>query len=96
MRLKRRFRVHKGKTAPFQFNKAAQEINTTIIAFTAMVRKRLKNNVRASTVALLTVYVHFRDILNGLLRDRVYKADEFKWQMQFKFDMKYEKMCEVV
>jgi hypothetical protein len=46
-----------------------------------MVRKKLKNNVRAATVALLTGYVHFRDILNGLMRDKVYRAEEFKWQM---------------
>lgn len=52
-----------------------------------MVRKRLKNSVRQSTVALLTGYVHFRDILNGLMRDKVFKVDEFKWQMQFKFTM---------
>jgi dynein heavy chain len=53
-----------------------------------MVRKKLKNNVRAATVALLTGYVHFRDILNGLMKDKVYRAEEFKWQMQFKFEMK--------
>ena len=74
--------------------KMYQEIANTIMLFTGMVRKKLKGNVRAATVALLTGYVHFRDILNGLVRDRVYKADEFKWQMQFKFDMK--NMLEVV
>jgi len=53
-----------------------------------MVRQKQRPNVRQATVALLTGYVHFRDILNGLIRDRVYKVEEFKWQMQFKFDVK--------
>jgi hypothetical protein len=41
--------------------------------YTAMVRKKLKNHTRKSTEALLTGYVHFRDILIGLMKDRVYK-----------------------
>jgi len=62
-------------------DKMYQDIANTIISFTGMVRKRLDNAIRQSTVALLTGYVHFRDILNGLMRDRVYKMDDFKWQM---------------
>ncbi len=44
-----------------------------------MVRKKLKAHVRMSTVALLTVYVHFRDVLAQLMHEKVYKADDFKW-----------------
>lgn len=94
LRLKRRFRVDKSKTAAEQMEKMYKEIADTIILYTGMVRKKLKGNVRAATVALLTGYVHFRDIVNGLVRDRVYKAGEFKWQMQFKFEM--QKLQEVV
>jgi dynein heavy chain len=53
-----------------------------------MVRKRLANHTRKATEALLTGYVHFRDILYGLMKDRVYKQDDFKWQVQFKFELK--------
>jgi hypothetical protein len=60
----------------------------TVIKLTGMVRKRLKPHIRLSTVGLLTGYVNFRDILNGLIRDKVFKADDFKWQMQFKFEIK--------
>jgi dynein heavy chain len=69
--------------------KLHHEIASSIIEFTSMVKKRLKSHVRQSTVALLTGYVHFRDILNGLMRDKVYRADEFKWQMQFKFELQH-------
>ena len=75
-------------------DKMLREITNMILLFTSMVRKKLAGHMRLSTVALLTGYVHFRDILNGLMRDRVYKAEEFKWQMQFKFEMK--NMIEVV
>lgn len=61
--------------------KVQKEIAHKILLFTSMVRKKIKSNVRAATVALLTGYVHFRDILNGLMRDKVYRAEEFKWQM---------------
>ena len=54
----------------------------------------MKNNIRASTVALITCQVNLRDIMDGLLRSKVTRADEFKWLMQFKFNMK--KMEEAV
>ena len=88
LRLKQRFRVNKTKPAPEQMEKMYQEIANTILLYTGMVRKKLKGNVRAATVALLTGYVHFRDILDGLVRDRVQRVEEFKWQMQFKFELK--------
>jgi hypothetical protein len=58
-----------------------QAIADNVLQFTGMVKKKLKKHVRQSTVALLTGYVHYRDILKGLMQDRVYKVDEFKWQM---------------
>lgn len=88
LRLKQRFRVNKTKPAPEQMEKMYQEIANTILLYTGMVRKKLKGNVRAATVALLTGYVHFRDILDGLVRDRVQRVEEFKWQMQFKFELR--------
>ena len=54
----------------------------------------MKKNIRASTVALITCQVNLRDIMDGLLRSKVTRADEFKWLMQFKFNMK--KMEEAV
>jgi len=54
--------------------------------YTGMVRKRLGSHVRLSAVSLLTGHVHFRDILNSLLRERVQKEEEFFWQMQLKFE----------
>lgn len=44
-----------------------------------MVRKRLASHVRLSAVSLLTGHVHFRDVLNYLLREGVQKGDEFAW-----------------
>jgi hypothetical protein len=61
--------------------KVLLQIGQTILKFTEMVRKRMKNNVRASTVALITCQVNLRDIMDGLLRSKVTRADEFKWLM---------------
>ena len=44
--------------------------------------------MRQATVALLTCYVHFRDILNGFIKEQVQSQEEFQWQIQFKFDPK--------
>jgi len=46
-----------------------REITTTILKFTGMVKEKLKKNVRSATVALLTSYVHFRDIIAGFIKD---------------------------
>lgn len=61
------------------------EIGQAILHFTGMVRRRLANHVRLSTVSLLTGHVHFRDALNNLVQERVHREDEFAWQMQLKF-----------
>jgi hypothetical protein len=53
-----------------------------------LVRGSLQKNVRSSTVAVLTGYVYFRDSLSVLLKDHVESAEDFKWQMQFKFSFK--------
>ena len=45
-------------------------------------------NVRKAAVGLLTGYVHQREILLGLIKDKVYSHEEFKWQMQFKFELR--------
>lgn len=87
LRLKRRFRVSKSAPAEAQMQRLQQEIAETIMLYTGMVRRRLKSHVRHSTVALLTGFVHFRDILTTLLREKVCREDEFFWQMQLKFDM---------
>jgi hypothetical protein len=58
-----------------------QEIADTIMLYTTMVRKRLLPHVRINTVGLLTIYVHFRDTVNAILREKVQKEDEFFWQM---------------
>jgi len=94
LRLKRRFRVVRTATTTVQMERLQQEIADTIMLYTGMVRKRLKGHVRQSTVALLTGYVHFRDILNALVREQVTREDEFFWQMQLKFDM--QNMLDVV
>ena len=86
--------MNRKKPGTEQFDKMNKEIANMIIFFTGMVRRRLKPYIRFATIGLLTSYVYFRDILNGLIRNKVFKADDFKWQMQFKFEMK--NMQEVV
>lgn len=54
-----------------------REITATILKFTGMVRQKLRRNVRQATVALLTCYVHFRDILNGFIKEQVQSQEEF-------------------
>ena len=81
LRLKRRFRVNKSSPPGEQMGRLQQEIADTIMLFTSMVRKRLKRHVRLSIVALLSGYVHFRDILHQLLKEKVQKEEEFLWQM---------------
>ena len=54
-----------------------REITATILKFTGMVRQKLRRNVRQSTVSLLTCYVHFRDILNGFIKEQVQSQEEF-------------------
>ena len=88
LRIKRRFRVNKTKPAVEQFDKLLTEIQTQILQYTSMVRKKLPNYTRKSAEALLTGYVHFRDIMHGLIKERVFKQDDFKWQVQFKFELK--------
>ena len=63
-------------------------INNYILELTGMVRKKLPNHVRQSTVSLLTCSVHQRDTLKALIKDQVQTKDEFKWQIQFKFEVK--------
>ena len=48
-----------------------REVTATILKFTEMVREKLPTNVRQGTVALLTAYVHYRDILNSFIKDQV-------------------------
>lgn len=86
LRLKRRFRVNRHRSVSRSINDLQLEIAGTILEFTEMVRKKLTGPVRQSTVALLTKYVHFRDILNGLLKHNVQGREEFRWQIQFRFE----------
>lgn len=88
LRLRARFRINKKKPPYEQLEKLQNDIAGTIIKFTSLVRKKLKNCVRAAATALLTGYVHLRDINQGLITERVFKAENFQWQMQFKFSMK--------
>ena len=88
LRLKRRFRIVKTKPSYELFEKVFIDVEETIIAFTQMVRKKLNSNVRGAATALLTCYVHFRDIINGLIKSKVCRPDEFKWQMQMKYFMR--------
>ena len=85
--LKRRFRVYRNRTLLDQMGRLQQELADTIMLYTTMVRKRLPSHVRVNTVGLLTIYVHYRDTVNALLRERVQKEDEFFWQMQFKYEL---------
>lgn len=62
LRLRARFRVNKKKPPNEQLEKLQEAILSTITKFTSMVRKKLKNNVRAAATALLTGYVHLRDV----------------------------------
>jgi|TARA_B110000285_G_C14858321_1_gene483309 hypothetical protein len=46
LRLKRRFRINKIRPITEQMNEMYQDIANTVILFTSMVRKKLKNHVR--------------------------------------------------
>jgi hypothetical protein len=46
LRLKRRFRINKVRPITEQMNEMYQDIANTVILFTGMVRKKLKNHVR--------------------------------------------------
>jgi hypothetical protein len=85
LRLQKRFRVDRNKTPAKQMQQVHQEILDAITKFTGMVKRRLKDSVRQSTVALLTCHVYCRDILGMLMKDKVYSKDDFKWQIQFKY-----------
>jgi hypothetical protein len=61
--------VNKNRSPGKQMEAMQREITTTILKFTGMVKEKLKKNVRSATVALLTCHVHFRDILNGFIKD---------------------------
>jgi hypothetical protein len=66
-----RFRVNKKLAAWEQMEKVMAEIADVIMIQAGMVRKRLPRHVRLSTIALLTGYVHLRDVLNQLLLEKV-------------------------
>ena len=59
-------------------------IKNIIDEFSLMVRKEHSQSLRMSIVNLITAFVHYRDIVMGLIHDRVTSADDFKWQVQFK------------
>jgi hypothetical protein len=65
-KLSKRFPVNNNRHPNDQMIELELEIQNRILQFTSMVRKELEINTRLSTVALLTVYVYFRDILKGL------------------------------
>lgn len=64
-----------------QLEKLQKEIDENIIKFTQIVKKKLKSNVRAAVIALITAYVHYRDVNVELIREKVFKTENFKWQM---------------
>ena len=86
LRLKLRFRVNKHRSIGRQINDLHLEIEAIIRQLTEQVRTKVSRALRQCSVALLTKHVHFRDILDGLLHQNVQNKDEFKWQMQFKFE----------
>lgn len=47
-----------------------------------LVRSDLNDLERKSLVALITIDVHNRDIVDELARDRVANLNDFAWQMQ--------------
>lgn len=86
MKFSQRFRVNKDRSSFRQMVSLYRGIQDTIMDFTEMVRKRISYHIRQGTVALLTSYVNFRDIVNSLAREKVETKDEFRWQFQFKFE----------
>lgn len=86
--MRERFRVNRNRSPARQMDTVYNDILHTIIRFTGMVKRRLQPSVRQAVVALLTCHVYFRDILANLTKDRVYSKDDFKWQIQFKYDIR--------
>jgi hypothetical protein len=64
------------------------EIKNILDEFTLMVRKHQARLHRVSTINLITAIVHYRDIMEQLIRERISDCDSFTWQMQFKFRFK--------
>lgn len=63
--------------------------NQTICAqlhnLTRVVRTSLTPTQRSVVVSLVTTDVHFRDIVEGLIKDGVRDSDEFAWQQQLRY-----------
>ena len=49
-----------------------------------LVREKLSKLVRSKLVALITIDVHARDIVEKLNKDRVISESDFGWQMQLR------------
>ena len=68
LRLKQRFRINRNRHPANQMQEVHKLIAQTVQRLSSMIKQKLKGSVRLSTVALITCYVNFRDILGELIR----------------------------
>ncbi|BBN19721.1 hypothetical protein Mp_8g13060 [Marchantia polymorpha subsp. ruderalis] len=54
-------------------------------ALSVLVRGELKSLQRKILCALITIDVHARDILDDMIREKIFKSTEFGWQMQLRY-----------
>ncbi|KAL2609519.1 hypothetical protein R1flu_028092 [Riccia fluitans] len=54
-------------------------------ALSVLVRGELKSLQRKILCALITIDVHARDIVDDMIREKIFKSSEFGWQMQLRY-----------
>lgn len=52
-----------------------------------MMRSRIEKFTRENSIALITISIFQRDLVQRLITLRVFKATEFEWEVQFKFEL---------
>jgi hypothetical protein len=63
----------------------ARQCASQLSRFAAMVRGPLPSLLRRSLATLITMDVHSRDLVDSLIRQRVYSPTQFEWQMQLRY-----------
>ncbi|CAL6052399.1 Dynein_heavy chain [Hexamita inflata] len=59
--------------------------NDALMSYIQMIQGNLKSIMRTKMAAICTIEVHAKDIVAGLIRDKVVNQQSFAWQSQLKF-----------
>lgn len=69
-----------------------REVNVKqLVDLSDLVRQDLSKLERKIIVALITIDVHARDIVEGLIKDKATRSTDFEWQMQLRYEWDDEK-----